>query len=292
MRVCMSAFYVRKQMIHCAGTLSKHSRTNIWLRRWPVLFAIYCAERNKTLQNQPAWPAPASRPQVLNFGEPAENHIQPGERTSRCFVPCRALDMSIPSVRYADLVFQPDLRAATRDDGAKLSLTRQERALILQLTERPHQLITRQQLLEGLGDLAGELSERNIDYLVNRLRKRLGDNARTPRFIATQYGEGYIWVADPIAVAPVSAFLLIGPVYGLGENEQAAAVVKRLAATSARRCTAAARCCACRNGGSSRRRQAISPIAWKSACGPKTASCIWRWCSRTAAATRRSGRFA
>lgn len=51
--------------------------------------------------------------------------------------------MSIPSVRYADLVFQPDLRAATRDDGAKLSLTRQERALILQLTERPHQLITR-----------------------------------------------------------------------------------------------------------------------------------------------------
>lgn len=136
--------------------------------------------------------------------------------------------MSIPSVRYADLVFQPDLRAATRDDGAKLSLTRQERALILQLTERPHQLITRQQLLEGLGDLAGELSERNIDYLVNWLRKRLGDNARTPRFIATQYGEGYIWVADPIAVAPVSAFLLIGPVYGLGENEQAAAVVKRL----------------------------------------------------------------
>ncbi|KCV54012.1 winged helix-turn-helix domain-containing protein [Bordetella bronchiseptica] len=136
--------------------------------------------------------------------------------------------MSIPSVRYADLVFQSDLRAATRDDGARLSLTRQERALILQLTERPHQLITRRQLLEGLGDLAGELSERNIDYLVNRLRKRLGDNARTPRFIATQYGEGYIWVADPIAVEPVSAFLLIGPVYGLGDSAHAAAVVKRL----------------------------------------------------------------
>lgn len=134
--------------------------------------------------------------------------------------------MSTPPIRYADLVFQPDLRTATRDDGTTLSLTRQERALILQLTRRPQQLVTRQQLLDGLGDLAGDLNERNIDYLVNRLRKRLRDDARAPRFIATQYGEGYCWIADPVAVEPVSAFLLIGPVYGLDEN--AAAVVDRL----------------------------------------------------------------
>ncbi|MFC4299459.1 winged helix-turn-helix domain-containing protein [Castellaniella hirudinis] len=138
--------------------------------------------------------------------------------------------MSSPLIRYADLVFQPDLRAATRDDGTTLSLTRQERALILQLTRRPQQLVTRQQLLDGLGDLAGDLNERNIDYLVNRLRKRLGDHARAPRFIATQYGEGYLWIADPMAVEPVSAFLVVGPVYGLGENADAAAVVDRLSA--------------------------------------------------------------
>ena len=53
--------------------------------------------------------------------------------------------------------------------------------------------------------------ERNIDFLVNRLRKRLGDNARKPRFIATQYGEGYVWLAAPVRQEPLSAFLLIGP---------------------------------------------------------------------------------
>ncbi|WP_378948098.1 winged helix-turn-helix domain-containing protein [Mesorhizobium sp. ANAO-SY3R2] len=121
-------------------------------------------------------------------------------------------------VRYADLMFQPDMLFATRDDGTVLRLTRQERALILQLSRQPHKLVTRPQLLEGLGDLAGELGERNIDYLINRLRKRLGDHARAPRFIATQYGEGYLWVADAVAAEAVSAFLLIGPVYGLAQD--------------------------------------------------------------------------
>ncbi|MDH6231767.1 DNA-binding winged helix-turn-helix (wHTH) protein [Mesorhizobium soli] len=134
------------------------------------------------------------------------------------------------SVRYADLMFQPDMLSATRDDGTVLRLTRQERALILHLSRQPHKLITRAQLLEGLGDLAGELGERNVDYLVNRLRKRLGDNARAPRFIATQYGEGYLWVADAVAAETVSAFMLIGPVYGLAQDAgPLGAIVERLA---------------------------------------------------------------
>ncbi len=132
-------------------------------------------------------------------------------------------------IRYADLVFQPDMLSATRNDGTLLRLTRQERALILQLTRQPNRLVTRPQLLAGLGDLAGDLGERNIDYLINRLRKRLGDDARTPRFIATQYGEGYLWVAEPVPVAPVSAFLLVGPVYGLRGDAAAEAIVNRLA---------------------------------------------------------------
>ena len=132
-------------------------------------------------------------------------------------------------IRYGDLVFQADFRHATRDDGSAFSLTRQERALILQLARQPRQIVSRGQLLEGLGDMAGDLNERNIDYLVNRLRKRLGDNAKEPRFIATQYGEGYIWIAPPIELGPTSAFLLIGPVYGLGQDADAKAVVSRLA---------------------------------------------------------------
>lgn len=124
----------------------------------------------------------------------------------------------MPSTRYHDLTFQPDMLSARRDDGAEIRLTRQERALLLRLVRQPNMLVTRAQLLDGLGDESGSFGERNIDYLVNRLRKRLGDDARRPRFIATQYGEGYVWLAEPLRSEPVKAFLLIGPVFGLDER--------------------------------------------------------------------------
>lgn len=115
---------------------------------------------------------------------------------------------------YHDLTFQPDMLTAKREDGTTVRLSRQEHALLLRFVRHPHTLITRAELLEALGSKKDNLSERNIDYLVNRLRKRLGDTARDSRFIATRYGDGYIWVADPVKSEPISAFLLIGPVYG------------------------------------------------------------------------------
>lgn len=124
-------------------------------------------------------------------------------------------------VRYHDLVFQPDMLTAKRDDGATIRLTRQERALLLRFVRQPQVLVTRTQLLEALGDETGTLSERNVDYLVNRLRKRLGDSARKARFIVTQYGEGYVWAAEPVETEPLSAFLLIGPVFGLDDGRVA-----------------------------------------------------------------------
>jgi len=123
--------------------------------------------------------------------------------------------------RYHDLVFQPDMLTAKRDDGTILRFTRQERALLLRFVRQPHVLVTRAQLLEALGDETGTLSERNVDYLVNRLRKRLGDAARQSRFIVTQYGEGYVWAAEPVETTPLSAFLLIGPVFGLDDDAAA-----------------------------------------------------------------------
>lgn len=133
-------------------------------------------------------------------------------------------------VRYHDLVFQPDLLVAQRDDGTTIRLTRQERALLMRLVRQPETLVTRDQLLTALDDEAGRLGERSVDYVVNRLRRRLGDSARKPRFIATQYGEGYAWMAQPLADEPFSAFLVIGPVFGLGSDGHVLPMLERLAA--------------------------------------------------------------
>ncbi|WP_198585949.1 winged helix-turn-helix domain-containing protein [Pararhizobium haloflavum] len=99
--------------------------------------------------------------------------------------------------RFGCIHFDPSMRRALRDDGMELAFTRHERALLVKFTSARHRLLSRGQLLEALPSHDLGTSDRTIDFLVNRLRRKLGDNARAPRFIATQYGEGYVWIADP-----------------------------------------------------------------------------------------------
>jgi DNA-binding winged helix-turn-helix (wHTH) protein len=118
-----------------------------------------------------------------------------------------------PRVRFHDLVFEPDRLTAVRDNGDVVRLSRRERALLLALSERPQRLVTRESLLAVIaGDV--EISDREVDVVIARLRRKLGDFARAPRFIATQYGEGYVWIAEATPDEPLAGLLVIGPVRG------------------------------------------------------------------------------
>src|SRR5215831_3762139 len=92
-------------------------------------------------------------------------------------------------------------------NGRKIQFTRNERALLLALTRNPRRLMPRDRLLDEIAS-ESNVSDRNIDFLVNRLRAKLGDSAKSPNFIATQYGEGYVWIAVPSSVAPMDALLV------------------------------------------------------------------------------------
>jgi tetratricopeptide (TPR) repeat protein len=122
--------------------------------------------------------------------------------------------------QFGNLTFEADLSAAWRGDE-RLRFTRQERALLKALVNRPGQLFTRDQLLDAVTHVGSATSDRNIDYVISRLRAKLGDNSRTPRFIATRYGEGYVWIARPGGAAE-DVFLVVGPCYGLGHAPTAA----------------------------------------------------------------------
>lgn len=47
-----------------------------------------------------------------------------------------------------------------------------------------------------MSEPGSDKNDSNVDYLINRLRQKLSDEARQPRFIATRYGEGYVWIAE------------------------------------------------------------------------------------------------
>lgn len=129
---------------------------------------------------------------------------------------------------YNGFQFDVSMRGARRADGDEIVFTRQERAILLQLTRKPGTLVTRQELRRALADTGRPTSERNVDFLVARLRTRLEDSAKSPRFIATQYGEGYVWIAQAER-RHFRAFIAIGPVQGSG-SEAAAPLIWELCA--------------------------------------------------------------
>lgn len=134
-------------------------------------------------------------------------------------------------VRFNDVVFDREMLWARRGDGTEVRLSRQERALLLHISSQPGRLFTRGRLCDLLARNGEPASDRNVDFLVSRLRRRLGDDARHPRFIATQYGEGYVWIARPSAPEPEEAFLRIGPIFGLPRRRgREHRIVDRLAA--------------------------------------------------------------
>jgi DNA-binding winged helix-turn-helix (wHTH) protein len=120
-------------------------------------------------------------------------------------------------LRYGSATFDPDFLTVQRDDGLTVRLTRSERLLLKQMANNPGRLFSRNQLLDAVSEPGTDKNDRTIDFIINRLRAKLNDDAANPGFIATRYGEGYIWVAKERApVHPAhGAWLVIGPVRNL-----------------------------------------------------------------------------
>ena len=105
---------------------------------------------------------------------------------------------------FGDLVLDETCLFARRN-GETIQFTRNERALLLAFTRNPLRLMRRSHLLDEIASSESGLSDRNIDFLVNRLRTKLGDNAKSPMYIATQYGEGYVWIAESSPAESITA---------------------------------------------------------------------------------------
>ncbi|HQR57346.1 MAG TPA: winged helix-turn-helix domain-containing protein, partial [Burkholderiaceae bacterium] len=77
-------------------------------------------------------------------------------------------------------------------DGAEHVLGTAEAQVLRTFLERPHQILTREQLL-GSRDLSP--LDRSIDVRISRLRRRLEADPHNPKIIKTVYGAGYMFSA-------------------------------------------------------------------------------------------------
>ena len=67
------------------------------------------------------------------------------------------------------------------------------------LLDHPHRVLTRDQLLNLTQGRDADAFDRSIDLLISRLRQRLREDAREPRYIKTVRSEGYVFCADVAA---------------------------------------------------------------------------------------------
>jgi len=75
--------------------------------------------------------------------------------------------------------------------GDLIELTRMEFDLLVALSENPHRVLTRIQLLEELWEASSIDDGRPIEVYIHRLRHKLGESATDPRYIQTVRGVGY-----------------------------------------------------------------------------------------------------
>jgi two-component system, OmpR family, KDP operon response regulator KdpE len=101
---------------------------------------------------------------------------------------------SVPVIEAGDVVIDLTRRLVTRH-GERVPLTPTELSLLELMATHPGRLLTHDFLLNKVW---GPGYAREWNYLrtyVGQLRKKLGDNAASPRFIATEPGVGYRWLA-------------------------------------------------------------------------------------------------
>ena len=78
-------------------------------------------------------------------------------------------------------------------DDVVVPLSGAEYRLLRVFLDHPQKVLSRDQLLSLTQGRDAELFERSIDLLVSRLRQRLRDEAREPRYIKTVRSEGYVF---------------------------------------------------------------------------------------------------
>src|SRR5229473_1676767 len=86
-------------------------------------------------------------------------------------------------------------------DDQEISLRRKTYEVLRYLVDHPGQLVTKAALLDAVwAEVA--VSDTMPAICIGELRKVLGDEARTPRYIETVHGRGYRFIAKVSAASP------------------------------------------------------------------------------------------
>ena len=105
------------------------------------------------------------------------------------------LQQKVETLEYGGLTIRREAHAVQLDH-ADVDLTTNEFELLWHLAINAGTVLSRESLYAELRGIDYDGLDRSMDVMVSRLRKKLGDDAASPRRIKTIWGQGYLFVKD------------------------------------------------------------------------------------------------
>ncbi len=106
------------------------------------------------------------------------------------------IDHDDKTIWLGNLSVDPKNRRVYINDR-EILLTTSEFDLLLYLARHSGELLERERIYQDVRGIEWDGLDRSIDLRIARLRKKLGDDARSPKRIKSVRGTGYLMVANP-----------------------------------------------------------------------------------------------
>jgi two-component system OmpR family response regulator len=117
-------------------------------------------------------------------------------RRTRMLPPNMHVTEAASLIAFGDWRLDTVARHLLDRNGVVVAMSGAEYRLLRVFLDHPQRVLTRDQLIGLTHGHDADLFDRSIDILVSRLRQRLADDAREPRYIKTLRSEGYVFSAN------------------------------------------------------------------------------------------------
>ncbi len=126
--------------------------------------------------------------------------FEPRELVARVQATLRRSEIAGPEagkLSFEGLAIDTETRSV-QVDGNDVDLTSMEYELLLLLARRHGRKLSRDEILSELRGIDAAILTRSVDIMISRLRQKLGDSVKPPRFIQTVWGRGYSFIGVPV----------------------------------------------------------------------------------------------
>jgi DNA-binding response OmpR family regulator len=97
--------------------------------------------------------------------------------------------------RFGRLTIDPKKRIAMIDQ-AEIELTTNEFTALWLLARYPGRVLDRDRILQELRGIDSDAFNRSVDITMSRIRQKLGDDPKSPTYIKTVWGTGYVFIGE------------------------------------------------------------------------------------------------